>query len=283
MAFVPMSELLQQALAGGYAVPAFCVWNAEAMEAVMAVAADLRSPVILMNGPCEFALLRPPLMAAVAQAVVRRYRVPVALHLDHGDSIELVHECLAAGYSSVMLDFSTKPLAENVEALRTVVGLARPRGVTVEGEIGAVGRADSVIGEGTKASLLTEPAEAEAYARQTGVDALAISFGNAHGIYTTLPQFDFQRLAAIRSRVAVPLVLHGGSGTPDADLAQAIRLGIAKVNIASDLVRAVRQSLLDQWGAKRNLWLPLAMGEAREAMAPVVGKWIERVGAAGRA
>jgi ketose-bisphosphate aldolase len=278
-----MGELLQCAGAEGYAVPSFSVWNAESMHTVMATAADLKSPVILMNGPCEFALLRPPLMAAVARTVVRRYRVPVALHLDHGDSLELVRECLKAGYSSVMLDFSARPFGENVEALRTVVALARPKGVTVEGEIGAVGRADNATGEGLKASQLTDPAQAEAYARQTGVDALAISFGNAHGIYAKLPQFDFQRLAEIRSRVAVPLVLHGGSGTPDADLAQAIRLGIAKVNIASELVQAVRQSLLEQWGAQRNLWVPMAMGEAREAMAAVVARWIGRTGAAGRA
>jgi len=283
MAFVPMGELLNAALAGGYAVPSFCVWNAESMQTVMAAAADLRSPVILMGGPCEFALLRPALMAAVARTVVRRHRVPVALHLDHGDSIEQVRECLRARYSGVMLDYSTKPFRENADALSRVVALARPRGVSVEGEIGAVGRVDSVVGEGTKASQLTDPAEAEAFARETGVDALAISFGNAHGIYAKLPQFDFQRLADIRSRVGVPLVLHGGSGTPDADLAQAIRLGIAKVNIASDLVQAVRQSLLDQWGAKRNLWIPLALGEAQAAMAPVVARWITRVGAAGKA
>ncbi len=283
MAFLPLGGLLQAALADGYAVPSFCVWNTESMHAVMEAAADLCAPVILMNGPCEFALLPPAAMAAAARAVVRRYRVPVVLHLDHGDSPERVRECLRAGYSSVMLDYSHRPFAENAAALREVVALARPRGVTVEGEIGAVGRADAVFGEGGEASRLTDPAEAEAYARETGVDALAVSFGNAHGLYSGAPRFDFARLAEIRSRVGIPLVLHGGSGTPDADLARAIGLGIAKVNIASELVHAVRQSLLDQWEAGRNLWAPLAMAEARAAMVPVAARWITRLGAAGKA
>lgn len=282
MRFLPMGELLQSALAGGYAVPSFCVWNAETMDGVLAAAADLRAPVILMGGPCEFSLLPPVAMAAVACAVARRYRVPAALHLDHGDSVALVRDCLKAGYTSVMLDYSGRPYAENAEALRAVVALARPRGVTVEGEIGAVGRADTVIDEGARASRLTEPEEAAAYARETGVDALAVAIGNAHGLYTKLPQFDFDRLAAIRAAVSIPLVLHGGSGTPAADLARAIGLGMAKVNVASELVQALRQSLLDQWGAPRNLWAPLALAEATRAVRPVVAKWIQLLGAAGK-
>jgi len=282
MTFLPMGELLQSALAGGYAVPSFCVWNAETMNVVLATAADLKAPVILMGGPCEFSLLKPAAMAAVARTVARRYRVPAALHLDHGDSVALVRECLKAGYTSVMLDYSARPYAENVAALRTVVALARRKGVTVEGEIGAVGRADTVIDEGGKVSRLTEPAEAEAYARETGVDALAVAIGNAHGIYSRLPQFDFERLAAIRARVGIPLVLHGGSGTPAADLTRAIGLGMVKVNVASELVQALRQTLLDQWGAARNLWAPVALAEATAAIGPVVAKWIRLLGAAGK-
>ena len=201
MNFLPMMDLLRPAAADGYAVPAFCIWNAETMIAVLSVAADLRSPVILMSGPGEFPLLPPADMAAVGRAVARRFNVRAAFHLDHGNSLEQVKSCLEAGYTSVMLDYSSRPYAENVAALRQVVEWARPAGVTVEGEIGHVGKADTLTAEGQGASTLTEVAEAVAYAAETQVDALAISFGNAHGHYPKLPQLDFDRLAAIRSGV----------------------------------------------------------------------------------
>ena len=117
----------------------------------------------------------------------------------------------------------------------------------------------------------------------TGVDALAISIGNAHGQYAKLPRFDFPRLAAIRAATGIPLVLHGGSGTPDDELAQAIALGICKVNVATDLVAAVRNSLRTQWEEGRNLWTPAAQAEAALAMEPAIERWIRRTGAQGKA
>ena len=204
------------------------------------------------------------------------------MHLDHGDSLQQVRDCLEAGYTSVMLDFSARPFAENVAALRQVVAMAHPRGVTVEGEIGHVGKADAATTEGAGASTLTEVAEAAAYVAQTQVDALAVSIGNAHGHYPSLPRLDFQRLSEIHKTVGIPLVLHGGSGTPEEDLRRAISLGMAKVNVATELVTAVRQSLLAQWRDGKNLWTPIAMAAAMKDMAPVVEKWIRRTGAAGR-
>jgi ketose-bisphosphate aldolase len=283
MDFVPMKTLLERAYADGYAVPAFCVWGAETMKTVLGVAQDLRAPVILMNGPCECQLLTPAEMAEVARTVARRFTIPAALHLDHGDSPELIAAALAAGYTGVMLDYSSRPFAENVAALAAIVRQARPLGVTVEGEIGHVGRVDNISVEGPVASTLTLPAEALAYATGTGVDAVAVSIGNSHGQYTKLPRFDLDRLAAIRQMVHVPLVLHGGSGTPDEDLKKAIALGMAKVNVATDLVGTIRESLRRQWNDGRNLWLPLAEAEATHAIAPIVERWLRRTGAAGRA
>ena len=283
MPLVASAELLRAALAGGYAVPSFCVWNAETMVAVLRVAADCQAPIMLMNGPGEFPLLPPAEMGAVAHAVVGRFDVPVALHLDHGDSLEQVAECLAAGYTSVMLDYSTRPFAENAAALRAVVAQARPRGVSVEGELGHVGRVNDSTAEGGEQATLTDPAEAAALVAETGIEALAVSIGNAHGQYTRLPRLDFERLAAIRAAVPVPLVLHGGSGTPPENLRRAIGLGIAKVNVATELVTAVRESLLSQWQARENLWVPAAQTVAMEALARVVEKWIHATGAAGQA
>jgi ketose-bisphosphate aldolase len=278
-----MVELLERATAGGYAVPAFTVWSSETMVTVLTVASELRAPVILMNGPGEFPLLSPYDMGAIAYVLAERFPIPAALHLDHGDALPQVEACLMARYTSVMLDFSARPYAENAGALRRVVEMAHPYGATVEGEIGHVGKVDTVSVEGLGASTLTDPEEAAAYVAETGVDALAISIGNAHGLYTRLPRLDFDRLAILRQAIKVPLVLHGGSGTPDADLQRAISLGIAKVNVATELLTAIRLSLLEQWTAGENLWTPLAQAQSMKALAPVVERWIRRTGAAGKA
>ncbi len=283
MKFVPMSELLRQATSGGYAVPAFPVWNSDTVVAILEVAERLRAPVILMSGPSEFAVMGPADLGAVARAVAKRFNTRAALHLDHGDSLERVEACLAANYTSVMLDFSSRPLGENAAALRRVVAMARPRKVTVEGELGIIGRADQTTVEGNGASALTDPEVAASFVRETGIDALAVSIGNAHGMYTTLPHLDFERLAKIRAAGPAGLVLHGGSGTPPEDLRRAISLGIVKVNVASELVNALRQSLLQQWGASQNLWVPLAQAAALKALAQVAEKWLRLTGAAGRA
>ncbi|MDD4870198.1 MAG: class II fructose-bisphosphate aldolase [Kiritimatiellae bacterium] len=282
MKFLPMIELLNDARAGGYAVPSFCVWNAEAMNAVLRVASDLRAPVILMNGPCEFSVLEPELMSAVAHTVAGRYNVSSALHLDHGDSPELVKTCIDVGYTSVMLDYSNRPFAENAAALRKVVEMARPHGITVEGEIGHVGKADTMTMEGEGDSSLTQLDEAMEYMEQTGVDALAVSIGNAHGQYTRLPKLDFTRLEQIHSSINIPLVLHGGSGTPETDLKTAISLGIAKINVATELVTAMMKTLLSQQNSGKKIWPPITLGKANNAIEAVVDKWFHVTGAVGR-
>jgi tagatose 1,6-diphosphate aldolase GatY/KbaY len=283
MKFAPMLDLLNRATSEGYAVPGFCVWNAETIKAVLQTASKVKAPVILMSGPGEFPLLGPRDLAAVANALAEDFDVPAALHLDHGDSLAQVEACLAAGYTSVMLDYSTRPFAENVEALQRVVALAHPQGVSVEGELGVIGRIDQISVEGGGQSTLTDPKMAAAFVERTGIDALAVSIGNAHGLYTKLPHLDFERLANIKVATGVPLVLHGGSGTPEADLCKAITLGVAKVNVATELVTTVRQSLLEQWDSGMNQWVPTAQAAAMEAMAKVVEKWFYLTGAVGRA
>jgi fructose-bisphosphate aldolase, class II len=281
--FVPMLDLLRDATTRGYAVPSFCVWHPESMLTVLRAAERLRAPVILMHGPCELVTATPALMAAMAREVAEDFDVPAALHVDHGDSPELVSAALAAGYTSVMLDYSAKAYEENAAAMRAVTEMARPLGVTVEGELGHVGKVGDATAEGVGESTLTDPAEAAAFVRETGVDALAVSIGNAHGQYTQLPSLDLNRLARIHEAVGVPLVLHGGSGTPPDDLRRAISLGVAKVNVATESMTAVRESLIEQWREGRNPWMPAAMAEAMDAMDEVVEKWIRLTGAKGQA
>jgi ketose-bisphosphate aldolase len=281
--FIPSIELIKDAEKRGYAVPSFCVWSAETMKNVLDCAADMKAPVMIMTGWAEFAVLEPEYMSLVAHSLIKRYNMPVALHLDHGTSIDEVRKCLAAGYTSVMLDFSLKPFKENSAALKEVVSLAHPLGVTVEGEIGAVGMVDSTVVEGGRMSTLTRVEDASAFAEETGVDLLAVSIGNAHGVYKTLPELDFDLLEKIQSVINVPLVLHGGSGTPEKDLKKAISLGIAKINVASELVNSIRNTLMSQWNEGKNIWLPLAYEPALKAMREVVKKWILKTGADGKA
>jgi len=283
MNFVPMHHLLQPAYEGRYAVPSFCAWNAEVAETILQVASDLRAPVILMSGPGEFPLNPPDTLARVCQVVASKYSVPAALHLDHGDSPATVDLCLNAGYTSVMLDYSTRAFAENVAGMKQVVAKAHPRDVTVEGEIGSVGKVDDVTVEGGDHSTLTDPAKAARFVELTEVDALAVSIGNAHGIYTKLPVFDFERLEKIRQAVGVPLVLHGGSGTQPEYIQKAVSLGMAKINIASELCKAFRDSYAEQHRGGKSGWLPTVLGAARPAMASVVERWIKLCGAAGKA
>jgi tagatose 1,6-diphosphate aldolase GatY/KbaY len=278
-----MHELLQPAWKAGYAVPSFCAWNAEVTETALQVACELNAPVILMSGPGEFPLNCPDTLAGITNALIQKYPVRAALHLDHGDSPETVRQCIEAGYTSVMLDYSLRPFDENVAALRAVVSEARPKGVTVEGEIGCVGQVDDLTVEGSKTSTLTDPTDAARYAEMTGVDALAVSIGNAHGIYTRLPIFDFDRLEKIRGAVSVPLVLHGGSGTQPEYLRRAISLGMAKVNVASELCKAFRESYAEQHLPGKIGWLPTALGAAKKPMAEVMAKWFRLTGAEGKA
>lgn len=277
-----MHQLLQPAWKAGYAVPSFCAWNVEVTETILQVATRLKAPVILMSGPGEFALNSPDTLGRIARTLVEKYEATAALHLDHGDSPELVETCLEAGYTSVMLDYSSRPFEENAAALKAVVAQARRRNVTVEGEIGAVGKVDDSTVEGG-GSTLTDPAEAARYVQATGVDALAVSIGNAHGIYTKLPVFDFERLQKIGAAAPVPLVLHGGSGTQPEYVRRAVGLGMAKINVASELCKAFRDAYAEQHAHGRQPWLPMALGAARPAMAKVVERWIALCGAAGRA
>ena len=283
MKFLPMAELLGRAFKGGYGVPSFCVWNSDSIELTLRTAARLKAPVILMSGPWEFTFTGARQLGAIAHALAAHFDVQAALHLDHGESLERVEECLAGGYSSVMLDFSTRPFEENIKGLQQAVRLARPRGATVEGELGLIGKVDDLTVEGAEESTLTDPAMAAEFVKRSGIDALAVSIGNAHGAYTKLPRLDFERLAKLRESAGVPLVLHGGSGTPPDDLRKAISLGIAKINVATEIMNAIRGALMSDWQGGKNMWVPIAQAAAMKQAEKVQEKWFHLTDAAGRA
>lgn len=225
--------MLEKAKSDGYAVPAFNVENAEMLFAVVAAAQQQKSPVILQTTPSTLRYLSPDCFAGIANAAAKDAQIPVALHLDHGDTLDLVRQCLEAGYSSVMFDGSALPFEENVRQTAQAVDLARSFGASCEGELGSIGgKEDSLTGT---QSAYTDPEEAARFAEESGVDSLAVAVGTAHGIYQTPPVLDLGRIAWIQSKVDLPLVLHGASGLSDKVVRDAVAKGMAKVNFATEL------------------------------------------------
>ena len=246
---VTLNDVLPKAQKEGYGVGLFNTTDTDMLEAVISAAEELRSPVIigtaevlLPNG--ELQLIAPSILHAA-----RRASVPVVVHYDHGLTFDRCIEALKLGFSSIMFDGSAGDTEENLKNTREIVRIAHSMGASVEGEIGHVGQADTSDTEVT--DLYTTPEEAIAFVKDTGVDALAIAIGTAHGAYKSKPKLDINRLKEIRAVLDTPLVLHGGSGLSDDDFKNTIAGGIAKVNIFTDLCLAGNRAMTD--GLKENL------------------------------
>lgn len=234
MALVTSKKLLLDAQAGGYAVGAFNVENMEMVQAVVAAAEELKSPVIMQTTPSTVKYASLDYFYANAKVAAEHASVPVAIHLDHGNSFELAMQALRAGYTSIMIDGSHDSFEENIRVSKAVADACHPSGVPVEAELGKVGgkEDDLVGGDGNP---YTDPQEAKTFVEATGVDSLAVAIGTAHGVYKGIPKLDVERLSEIRQVVSIPLVLHGTSGVPDDAVRECIRRGICKVNYATDL------------------------------------------------
>jgi ketose-bisphosphate aldolase len=241
MPLVPNAELLQAALSGGYAVPHFNVCNLEMVLAVADVAEELRSPVVFGIHPVESGYAGMDNMVAMITSVVRSRDIHASIHLDHSPTFDQVIRAIRAGYTSVMFDGSMIPLADNIRITRDVVRVARPAGVSVEAEVGTIGNTAEYGGD-IENPRLADPAACAAMS-QTGIDALAVAIGNAHGVYIAEPALDFDLLAEIRRRTDVPLVLHGGTGIPKDQVQKSIAMGVAKMNIGTAVHVAFKQGM----------------------------------------
>ncbi len=281
-----LNDVLKPAQAGRYAVGLFNTTDTDMLQAAIEAAEEARSPIIL--GTAEVLLPYGPLalIAPALIAVARRATVPVVVHYDHGLTFEKTMEALKLGFSSVMFDASAKPSAENLAETAEVVKIAHAMGASVEGEIGHVGSAAD--GDDAKADMYTTPEEAVAFQKATGVDALAVAIGTAHGVYKSKPKLNLARLAEIRAALDTPLVLHGGSGLSDDDFRNTIAGGIAKVNIHTDMCiagsKAMESSLAAQAGRPYGTWDYLDTRNARVAAikACIAGK-IALFGSGGKA
>lgn len=237
---VNMKEMLRTAKEEGYGVIATDAWNSTSLKAMVEIAEETKSPIILSLAEVHLPYFSLREMADLAKLYTKDVSVPVALHFDHGMTFDEIIKAIHAGFTSVMIDASACEYEENVRRTKEIVKIAHAVNVSVEAEIGHVGGAEGGGDDGND-SLLTEPAEAARFVEETGVDCLAVSVGTAHGLYQGIPKLDFERLAEIAQAVEVPLVLHGGSGSGDENLRKAVELGISKVNVFSDMLKAIEE------------------------------------------
>lgn len=234
MPLVTTQKMLEDAQAGHYAVGAFNVENMEMVMAVVRAAEEMRSPVIMQTTPSTVKYAGLNYYLAMVKAAAARTDIPVAMHLDHGDSFDLAMRALRTGYTSIMIDGSHDAFEDNIALTRRVVDACAPSYISVEAELGKVGGKEDDL-EGGDGNPFTDPQQAKEFVERTGVNSLAIAIGTAHGLYKGTPKLDFERLSAIREVVSIPLVLHGASGVPDDAVRESITRGICKVNFATEL------------------------------------------------
>lgn len=289
MPLATLNDVCRPAEAGKYAVGAFGVQNLETIQAVIEAAVAERSPAILIisSGAIKYAGLQT--ISNIVKTLSEAAPVPIVAHLDHGETFELATRCVHAGFKSVMVDGSHHPYAENVALTRKVVEMAHAVGATVEGEIGRIGGVEENIVVAEAEATMTDPDEAARFVQDTGVDAVAVAIGNAHGLYKGEPKLDIRRMGVIFQKVkavapSCSLVLHGGSGTPDHMIRDAIAAGVSKINIGTELklafVEGVRNLLEKKPGVDdpRHLLAP-----AREAVKAVTKEKMRLFGSSGRA
>lgn len=284
MSFVPVDVLLKDAEAGGYAVGAFNCNNMEIVQAIVRAAGAESAPVIMQasQGAIKYAGIG--FIVAMAREAAASVKVPVALHLDHGTGFDQIMWCIRAGFSSVMIDGSKKPLEDNIAITRRVIECAYPLGISVEAELGKIGGTEDDITVSEREAMLTDPEEARYFVEKTGVGSLAVAIGTAHGRYKGEPRLDFDRLEKICSLVKIPIVLHGSSGVPDDAIKEAIRLGVRKVNIDTNIREAfvdAARRVVD--GSPGEIDPRKILGPARDAAAEIIREKIRLFGSSGKA
>jgi tagatose 1,6-diphosphate aldolase GatY/KbaY len=280
---VSTKGILINAMNKGYAVPAFNIHNLETIQSVLEAAAQMGSPVILAGTPGTIEYAGGDYLVAIAQAAVKKYDIPIAIHLDHFEDTKEIIKYLDMGFKSCMIDASHESFEENIRITKDVVKYAHSLGASVEAELGRLGgQEDNIIVDEENAAY-TNPKSAVEFVERTGIDSLAVAIGTAHGLYKGEPKLDFERLKVIRKLVSIPLVLHGASDVPDEMVKKTIEYGINKVNVATDLKipfsNAIKQYFKEHPDANdpRKYITP-----AKKAMMEVVKHKIEVCGSANR-
>ncbi len=260
MPLVTSKQMLEDAKKCGYAVGAFNVENMEMAEAIISAAQELCAPVILQTTPSTVKYASLELYIANVKALAEKTDVPVAMHLDHGSSFALCAQALRAGYTSIMIDGSKLPLDENIAVTKSVVDMCSAAGVPVEGEIGQVGgKEDDTVCENAGYTI---PSEAVRFEKETGLSSMAVGVGTAHGFYAKTPVLNKELITELKSKLNVPMVLHGASGISDDEVRDCIRRGICKVNFATELRVAYSQGVKEVLAENPDTFDPKAYGKA---------------------
>ena len=286
---VSMKEMLEDAKKNHYAVPAFDVSNYEMMKAVLETCEEERSPALLMGLGVDIVGKGLPLITSMVKEASNYFDIPVCFHLDHATDFDLIKRAIDAGFSSVMYDGSVLDFGKNAENTAEVTKYAHAHGISVEAELGHVGNASvgSISETGSDndpGETLTVPEEVARFVEITDVDALAVAIGTSHGVYKKTPELRIDRLDEITAICNKPLVLHGGSGTPDDQMQNAIHHGITKINIYSDVVCALNKGLKDKLNNIDNpsMWPFIVFEDARVIMREVIKDKIRKFGSANR-
>jgi fructose-bisphosphate aldolase class II len=276
--------ILDVANENSFAVPAFNISDWAMFKGIVEISEETNAPLIVAIHPDEVAHIGRDMIAGIIQRS-HRSSVPIAIHWDHGATYEQVLEAVQFGFTSVMIDASMKPFEENVALSRKVADSAHVLGVSVEGELGTIGANDSYAEAGAAEIIYTDPDDAVTFVEQTGVDSLAVAIGTFHGFYPAhlKPELKLDLLKEIKSRVQIPLVLHGGSNNPDDEIREAARIGINKINISTDIKVAYHDKMREVLGSDSKVREPNAIQPACiEAMKAVAAQKIELFGAAGK-
>ena len=286
---VTMKEMLADAKKNHYAIPAFDVSNYEMMKAVLETCEEEKSPALLMTLGVDTEGRNLQLLSSMVRGASEYFKIPICLHMDHATDIDFIKYGCDNGYSSVMYDGSVLSFDENAKNTAIVTEYAHKKGITVEAELGHVGNAS--VGSISETGLdtdpgesLTVPEEVAKFVEITDVDALAVAIGTSHGVYQKTPELRIDRLDEITAVCDRPLVLHGGSGTPDDQMQNAIHHGITKINIYSDVLYALNQGLKGYLNTMSNpsTWPVLVYEDAMKMMKEVVREKLRTFGSAGR-
>lgn len=244
MPLVTLKEVLVPAKENGYAIGAFTFWSFDSAHAIVNAAEEMGMPVILQCGPGEFPYEDIKNLVTIAKLVANKTPLSIVLHLDHGNSCEMALCAINEGFTSVMIDSSNASFQENIIITKKVVAMAKDSGVSVEAELGRLSGAEASQNVSDEESNQTDPDEAKIFVEETGIDALAVAIGTVHGFYKFKPNINITRLKCIAEKVSIPLVLHGGSGTPIEKIVEAINCGVAKINVFSEFVSAYGKSFI---------------------------------------
>lgn len=285
MPLVTLKSVIDESRGKGYAIGSFNFNGIEDARGIIEAAEEKNSPVILMASMSAvkyFGGVKP--CAAFIKALAEDSPAPIVLHVDHCDDIGMLKDCVDYGFTSVMIDGSALNFEENVAITARTVEYARKFGVSVEGELGRLGGREENVDVSDRNANMTDPNAVEEFVARTGVDALAISIGNAHGFYKGTPKLDFERLIAIRKLVDCGLVLHGGTGIPEPDFIRAVQCGMNKINVGTELKYACSQTARACMAAKPNeIDIRKLVGDNRKACREIVLHKIDLFGSAGMA